>query len=132
MSSFSEDSRSLPQPRKPRMQRKRSAEEQQRLLALFERSGQSLKRFCLENGVALSTLTCWRQQARQSTTRNSGTAVVEVSSTTVSMDSPQRSPLCLAASVEIRLPNRVELSVPVGTDAAWLRELLREVLTCSG
>ena len=132
MSSLSNDSRSVLQPRKPRMLHKRSAEEQQRLLARFERSGQSLKRFCLENDVALSTLTYWRRQARQSAPRSSGTALVEVSSTKVSVASLGRSPLCSPGSVEIRLPNRVELSVSVGTDSAWVRELLREMLTCSG
>ena len=134
MSSLSNDSRSVLQPRNPRMLRKRSAEEQQRLLALFERRGQSLKRFCFENDVVLSTLTYWRQQARQSAPRSSGTgtALVEVSSTRVSAASLRRSPLCSPGSVEIRLQNRVELSVSAGTDSAWVRELLREMLTCPG
>jgi hypothetical protein len=55
--------------------RKRSAEEWAKLLALFERSRLSQKRFCRENEVALSTLQYWRRESGRG--RREG-ALVEV------------------------------------------------------
>jgi transposase-like protein len=66
MRSHPRDSQSFPEPRKRRVLRKRGAEERERLLALFERSEQTHRQFCREHDVALSTLTFWRRQARQS------------------------------------------------------------------
>jgi hypothetical protein len=49
MNSYPRSSRSLTHRlRKPRVLRKRSAAERERLLALFERSGQTQKRFVLD------------------------------------------------------------------------------------
>jgi transposase-like protein len=127
MSTIPTDFPSIPSPRKRRVVRKRSAEERQRLLALFERSGQTLKRFCREHDVALSSLTYWRSQARRRVPGRREGALVEVPATVVARPIPF-SP----GAVEIRLPNRVELSVSVGTDSGWVGELLRELLTCSG
>jgi transposase-like protein len=62
----SKDSQPFPQPRKPRVLRKRSAEERARLLALLERSGLTHKQFCREHEVAPSTITFWLRQARRS------------------------------------------------------------------
>jgi len=131
MSSLPNDSRPIPVPRqsKPRTLRKRSAEEQQRLLALFEHSGQSLKQFCRENDVALSSLTYWRSQARQRALRGPEGVLVEVSPTVVRPTPLRRAAPSSPGTVEIRLLNRVELSLSADT---WVRELLREVLTCSG
>ena len=132
MSSLSnDDSRSVPVPRqrKPRALRKRSAEERQRVLALFARSGQSLKQFCRENDVALSSLTYWRREARRSAPGKLEGVLVEVPPTVVRPGSLRREASLSPGTVEIRLPNRVELSVAAD---AWVRDLLREVLTCSG
>ena len=127
MSSIPTDLPSIPSPRGRRAMRKRSAKERQRLLTLFERSGQTLKRFCREHDVALSSLTFWRRQARRRVPWSRAGALVEVPATVVTRPAPF-SP----GAVEIRLPNRVELSVSVGADAGWVGELLRELLTCSG
>jgi transposase-like protein len=127
MSSIPTDLPSIPSPRGRRAMRKRSAEERQRLLALFERSGQTLKRFCREHDVALSSLTFWRRQARRRVPGSRAGALVEVPATVVTRPAPFSS-----GAVEIRLPNRVELSVSVGADSGWVGELLRELLTCSG
>ena len=132
MSSIPTDFSSIPPPRRPRVLRKRSAEERQKLLALFERSGQSLKRFCREHDVALSSLTFWRSQARRSALVKLKGALVEVPAAVVARGPLSRPVPYSPGVVEIRLPNRIELSVCAGTDAAWVRELLREVLTCSG
>jgi transposase-like protein len=112
--------------------RKRSAEERARLLALFERSGQTHKQFCREHEVALSTMTFWLRQARQSTRSRSAGVLVEVPGSVATLDSPPDATLLSTGSVDIRLPNRVELRVSAGTDSAWVNQLLRELLTCSG
>jgi transposase-like protein len=132
MKSHPRDSQLFPEPRKPRVLRKRSAEERERLLALFERSGQSPKRFCREQEVALSTMTFWRRQARQSARSRLAGVLVEVPASMASADSPRRVAPRSPGSVDIRLPNRVELSVSAGTDSAWVSRLLRELLTCLG
>ena len=116
-------------PRRRRVLRKRSIEERQRLLALFERSGQTLKRFCREHDVALSSLTFWQRQARRSSLGKLQGVLVEVPATVVSPTALRRPAPLSPGSVEIRLPNRVELSVSVGTDSAWVGELLRGLLT---
>jgi transposase-like protein len=90
MKSHPRDSQLFPEPRKPRVLRKRSAEERERLLALFERSGQSQKRFCREHEVALSTMTFWRRQARQSARSRLAGVLVEVPASVASTDSPRR------------------------------------------
>jgi len=131
MSSLPNDSRPIPisRQRKPRTLRKRSVEEQQRLLALFEHGGQSLKQFCRENDVALSSLTYWRSRVRRSVPERLEGALVEVPPTMVRPAPLRGAAPSLPGTVEIRLPNRVELSVSA---ESWVRELLREVLTCSG
>jgi transposase-like protein len=128
----SKDSQPFPEPRKPRVLRKRSAEERERLLALFERSGQTHRQFCREHEVALSTMTFWLRQARQSARSRSAGVLVEVPASAAVLASPRGAALLSSGSVGIRLPNRVELSVSAGTDSAWVSQLLRELLTCSG
>jgi len=110
--------------------RKRSAGERQRLLALFEHSGQSQKRFCRENQLPLSTLTYWLRQARQRAPEALEGVLVEVPWSAAS-SSVTRAGEASRGAVDVRLPNRVELRVAVGTDPAWLSELLRGLLTCS-
>ena len=114
---------------KGRRVRKRSVEERQRLLALFERSGQSLKRFSREHEVALSTLTFWRRRARESTSRRIEGTLVEVPSVlAVRSARPRSSAPDAPQAVQIRLPNCVELSVLVGSDSRWVGALLRELI----
>lgn len=128
----SRDSQAFPEPRKSRVLRKRSAEERAQLLALFERSGQTHKQFCREHEVALSTMTFWLRQARRSARSRSAGVLVEVPGNVTTLASPRDVTLLSMGSVDIRLPNRVELSVSAGTDSAWVSQLLRELLTCSG
>jgi transposase-like protein len=129
MSSNSRHSRLSARPRKPRVVRKRSAEEWAGLLALFERSGLSQKRFCRENEVALSTLQYWRRESGRG--RREG-ALVEVPANMAGTESVGKGASSSPGPVHIRLPNRLKLSVLAGTDSAWVSQLLRELLTCSG
>jgi hypothetical protein len=115
--------------RKPRVVRKRSAEEWAKLLAQFERSSLSQKRFCRENEVALSTLQYWRRESGRG--RPEG-ALVEVPAKVAGTELlGQQGAPSSPGPVHIRLPNRLELDVLAGTDSAWVGQLLRELLTCS-
>lgn len=123
----SRDSHLFLEPRKPRVLRKRSTEERVQLLALFERSGQTHKQFCREHEVALSTMTFWLRQGRQSARSRPAGVPVEVPGSVATLDSLRGAALLSAGSVDIRLPNRVELSVSAGTDSAWVSQLLPEL-----
>jgi transposase-like protein len=128
MKSFPIESRGSRTVRKGGRVRKRSVQERQRLLVLLERSGQSLKRFSREHGVALSTLTFWRRRARESTSRGIKGRLVEVRPVLAGRAARPRSSAPDAPhAVQIRLPNCIELSVLAGTDSAWLGALLREL-----
>jgi hypothetical protein len=122
----------LPAQRQPRVVRKRSTAERERLLTLFARSGQTQQRFCHENHVALSTLTYWLSQARQRVAGAGGGVLVEVPSSMAGGAHAACSIPSAGDIVDMRLPNRIELRVLAGTDPAWLGELLRGLLTCSG
>ena len=128
MRSNSRRSRLIGRPRKPRVVRKRSAAEWAKLLALFERSDLSQKRFCRENEVALSTLQYWRREAGRG--RREG-VLVEVPANVADTEPVEHAAPLSPGPVHIRLPNRLELSVLAGTDSAWISQLLRELLTCS-
>jgi len=128
MSTNSRHSRLIAGRRKPRVVRKRSAEEWAKLLALFERSDLSQKRFCRENEVALSTLQYWRRESGGG--RREG-ALVEVPANVADTGSVEHAAPSSPGSVHVRLPNRLELDVLAGTDSAWVGQLLRELLTCS-
>lgn len=129
MKSFGIDSKVSRTVRKVGRVRKRSAAERQRLLALFERSGQSLKQFSREQGIALSTLAFWRRRAREGTSRRINGELVEVPSALVDRCAGARSWVPeVPQAVQIRLPNCVELSVLAGTDSAWVAALLRGLI----
>ena len=110
-------SQSIAGRRKPRVVRKRSAEEWAILLALFERSDLSQKRFCRENEVALSTLQYWRRESGRG--RREG-ALVEVPVNVADTESVEHAAPSSPGSVHIRLPNRLELDVLAGTDSGWV------------
>jgi len=118
------------QTRPERPQRNYPAGERKRLLRLFEQSGLSAKRFCQDRGIPVSTLAYW---ARKSRCKAGGGAVVEIAAgamNVVSLNERNRKPG--PGSVEIRLPNQMELKISAGAEAAWVIELLRGLLTCSG
>jgi len=51
-----------------------------------------------------------------------------VPASAAALESLRGAVLLSPGSVDIRLPNRVELSVSVGTDSAWVSQLLQELL----
>jgi hypothetical protein len=133
MSSYSKGISPVAQPRPSRLIRKRNPGERERLLARFQRSGQSQKRFCHENALPISTLQYWLSQER------SGCGVPEPIEGTLVQLPPAVAAVCMprtaepaVGTVQIRLPSQIELSVGVGADPAWVGALLQGVLTCSG
>jgi transposase-like protein len=113
-----------------RPQRNYPAQERKRLVRLFEHSGQSAKQFCGDRGIPVSTLSYWLRKSRS---RARDGAVVEIPAVAmhgVTLDERIRERE--RGSVEIRLPNQMELRVSAGADTGWVTELLRGLLTCSG
>ena len=116
--------------RPARPQRNYPAQERKRLLRLFEHSGLSAKRFCEDRGIPVSTLSYWVRKSRR---KASDGAVVEIPAGAMhgtALDERIREPG--PVSVEIRLPNQMELRISAGADTKWVTELLRGLLTCSG
>jgi hypothetical protein len=115
-------------PRLPRVPQRRSAEEREGLLARFRRSGQSQKRFCQENDLALSTLQYWLSQEHpQSQPRDA--SFVQLAAPVAAACLPGVGDLPLG-TVQIRLPSQIELRVGAGADPAWIGALVRGVLAC--
>jgi hypothetical protein len=116
-------------PRLPRMHQRRSAGERKDLLARFQRSGQSQKRFCQENDLPLSTLQFWLSQEQLKRPPLDASFVqLPAPVAAACLRDTQELPM---GGVQIRLPSQIELQVAAGADPAWVGALLRGVLTCS-
>ena len=115
-----------------RPQRKYSAKDRKRLLRLFESREVSQKQFARDQGIPISTLSYWiRRSARESAAAPA--EVVEIPGRKlVAARNGQSSQRPFSDCVDIRLPNQLEVRVSAGTDALWVAELLRGLLTCSG
>jgi transposase-like protein len=116
--------------RPERPQRNYPAAERKRLLRLFEQSGLSAKRFCQDRGIPVSTLSYWARKAHRKASDGSVVEIPAGAVRGVSLEQRIRDPG--PGSVEIRLPNQMELIISAGADTAWVTELLRGLLTCSG
>ena len=106
-----------------------SPEERAEWLWLFEQSGKTAAEFCRSNGLSPATLSLWRSQLPEPIDEPAG-GLVEVKPI---LQSPPPAPA--PASVPARhttdgravaqLPSGSRIEVPIGADAAWLRELLQ-------
>lgn len=86
---------------------------------MHQRSGQTLKEFCVENGLAVSTLSLWRRQVRENANTSSSTArFVEVAVHAVASST---------SAINVHLPRGVRLEVQPGTDPTWLAQLLNRL-----
>lgn len=88
-----------------------------------ERSGQSLKQFCEQHRLALSSFCLWRRQfagAGRGKARREDAPLVEV---------PLRVPaqITASASVVIQLPEGTRIEASTGTDVVWLAQLVRRM-----
>jgi transposase-like protein len=115
-----------------RAQRKYSIKDRKRLLKLYESRGGSQKQFAREQEIPISTLSYWvRRSAHESTAAPVSVVEIPVRKLRASAARPFLEEVA-SGCVEIRLPNQLELRVSAGTDARWVTELLRGLLTCSG
>jgi transposase-like protein len=58
--------------RKVRFHQRRGVEERRNWVKRYERSGQTLKQFCEQHGLALSSFCLWKRQLSQTVARQSG------------------------------------------------------------
>lgn len=101
-----------------------SAEEQARWLARHEASGQSVRAFCAEHGLAPTTLTWWRRRRREQA-RQSGRdgALIEVTRLAQPVSAVSSKSMTTAAVIGLPVGPRVEIAA--GTDPAWVAALIR-------
>jgi transposase-like protein len=90
-----------------------TAEGRAEWVRLLEQSGQGLSEFCRENDLSESTVSLWRKQLRESAAISDDEAFIEV-------ELPRQPSAPLPATLIVRLAGGESLSVPVGTDPAWL------------
>jgi len=105
----------IPSP-EPRSRRHRSADERRQWVEMYGRSGQTLKAFCSENGLAPSTLLLWRRQFLERASDISGSRLVEVA-----LSPPGTS----GSTLSVHLPRGVRLEIAPDADALWLAKCLR-------
>ena len=109
----------------PRRRGHRGIEEREHWVRLQERSGRTLKTFCEENGLAVSTLSLWRRQVRgPAAERRDRGALIEVP-----LRRPFKSGAAMVSVVTgpatmIHLPDGTSVEVATNTDTVWLGRLL--------
>jgi transposase-like protein len=104
--------------------RRWSAPEWAHWVDLFERSGQKLKAFCREQGLAPSTFSYWRRRLREVAGADGGKKFVEVR---MARRAAAGVPWESAASglMRIGVPGGIWMEVREGTDASWLAGVVR-------
>lgn len=103
-----------------------SAEDRQRWMERYERSGLSVRDFCRDHPLCQSSLSRWLRQRRAAPQKPSQAGSL------VEVRVPPASVLGSAASVTVRLPGGVTMEVSSGTDAVWLAGVLRALQPAEG
>jgi transposase-like protein len=98
-----------------RSHQRHSAEQRLQWVMRYERSGQSMREFCLENDLAYATLSLWRREARKAGESPPTASLVEVRVASAGS---------AYGALKVRVPSGVELEVSSGTDARWLAAVL--------
>lgn len=108
---------SMPKPARRRW----TAAEKAECLARFERSAMPTGAFCRKFGLCEQTFYAWKRHARtkDGVKRPSTPVFAEVS-----VKRPGTEPSAEATAITIRLREGIRLKVPVGTDPAWLGQVL--------
>jgi transposase-like protein len=115
------DSPSHSTPARRRSRRRFTPRDRQRLIRLYEKSGQNAAEFCHENELSPSSLWRWLARARGEDDReeaNTG-GLVEIPMLSL------RAPDTHAAAVTMQLSGGSRLEIVAGTDTAWLGALVR-------
>jgi transposase-like protein len=106
-----------------RSHQRRGAEQRLQWVKQYERSGQSMREFCLENDLAYATLSLWRREARQASESGQSASLVEVRVGSAG---------AAYGALKIRVPSGVELEVSSGTDVRWLAAVLHALHPVDG
>jgi len=93
------------------------------LFARRERDGLSLRALAKETGIPTGTLSwwSWRLRQEQADEPHESTGFVELS---------VARPSSATGDVVVRIGDDIEVVVPPGTDADWLRDLVAAVRSC--
>ncbi|MEA3182864.1 MAG: Transposase [Gammaproteobacteria bacterium] len=106
-----------------RPRRMRSAAERANWVALFERSGQSVKSFCREHELTPSGLWAWRRKSRQQ-----AAGLVELPRL-VGRSAGSREVTESGAAVRISFPSGTRVEVMAGTEVQWRGAVLGALAT---
>ena len=98
-----------------------SAEEKAEWLRLLEESGKPLSEFCRANGLPGSSVALWRRQRREPAAGPNEPEFVELTLPAVPRSGPA------VSAVTIRVGCDLAIEMPVGTDPAWLAEVVRHL-----
>lgn len=95
---------------------RRSAQEWAQCVRLFESSGQKVKEFCRERGLAPSSLSYWRRRLRSKPGKSVAEKLIEVRPSAAAMGS---------AVMRIAVQGGIFLEVEEGADATWVVGVVR-------
>ena len=118
-------------PIKPKSQFTWSAEEREEWLDLFRGSRQSAEQFCRQTGLPPATLSLWlNQRALREAREACQNEFVEV--ILPALPAPAATIALTQAAVTVHLPNGARLEVSALTEARWVGELVRSLLSPGG
>jgi transposase-like protein len=115
------DSPSHSTPARRRSRRRFTPRDRQRLIRLYEKSGQNAAEFCHQNELSPSSLWRWLARARREDDREEANTgeLVEIPMLSLRVPGPH------AAAVTMQLASGARLEIVAGTDTAWLGALVR-------
>jgi len=108
-------------PGQRRSRRRFTPRDRQRLIRLYEKSGQNAAEFCHENELSLSSLWRWLARVRREDDREEANTGELVEIPMRSLRAPDPHP----AAVTMQLTDGARLEIVAGTDTAWLGALVR-------
>lgn len=117
----------IPSRKQTGFHQRRSAEERRSWVKRYERSGQTLKQFCQQHGLALSSFCLWKQQLKDG---NSSSIAVRGGLVEVPVPlSCATTAIVGTHSAVIHCPHGLRVEIAAHTDVAWVGELVAAVLT---
>jgi hypothetical protein len=106
---------------------RRNRGEWRAIVGAFERSGQTHEEFCVARGLNIGSFRAWLYRIRRD-------ASTDVRLVPVAVSMSESSETAVAAgggqAVILVVVGRIELRVPVGSDAAYVAVLVRELDRC--
>jgi transposase-like protein len=108
---------------KRRTRRRWTPQQRAQWVVQYEKSGQSVLRFCRDHDLRAATLSLWRAQRRRS---GEDGGLVEIPVAALSAPSTHAS-----AAVTMQLASGARLEIVAGTDPAWLGALVRALVPVS-